>query len=949
MKDHGFALIESRYLDELKSTLYEYEYTRTGTHLFYMDNGLDNKLFSIAFKTIPFDDSGVFHILEHSVLCGSEKYPVKEPFVELMKSSLNTFLNAMTFPDMTMYPVSSRNEKDFFNLMDVYLDSVLHPNILRNRNIFLQEGWHVEKDESGELTYKGVVFNEMKGEMDGTDRIEEEAVLKQLFKDNCYGFNSGGEPSAIPSLTYERFIETYRKFYHPSNAVIYLDGAVDLDKAFEKLDTFLSDFERLDIDTDIPLQVMRPSYSEELFDVSESDSSRKNRVVFSGIAGTFKDKTDIMALDIINGILTASNDSPLSKAIIESGLAQNIFTGIDRSVQQPFYTFSLRNVDDRDTDRVIEFTREKLRQFAEEGLDTDSIESAINYMEFYTKELNEPSGLIRCINLMNSVLYGGDPTLYLLNDDTFAELRSKIGTGYYEGLIKKYFLSDEYCVTKLIPSTEAGNIKREREKDALRALKESLSEEEINDIDVMNKALTEWQETPDSEEALSTIPKLRLEDVEEEPDLISTETFDCSGIPVMFHRELTQGVSYFNLYFHAGSLMLEDLPKLTVFTRLLKNLDTSHHEAYDLQNYIRRYVGQMTVTPMTINRLGRKDCSPYVLATISCLRQNSQISFKILKEVLTETLFTSKDKIRNEINDMYDMLINEIPEAGVSYAMGSVMNQFRSSGAADEYINGVEFLRYIHAFHEDFDKYYDDLISFQEHVVNRLFSIDNLIVSLTDDEKRDIFDLINVFDKGSKGINDAYYSLKERSGFMLRIPSQINYAAKALSLDRLGMKYRGQMTVAANILSLEYLWTNIRVMGGAYGSGMNIMANGNMYCYSYRDPSPLNSLTIFRGFADALRSFLETSPDIDQYIISAVGNNEPLLAPKAKGRLEDRRIMSGISYEYRKQCRKEMLSTSVSDLYELLPLFEGFDAQGRTAVVGSDSEAREQLETEDII
>ncbi|MBR4623311.1 MAG: insulinase family protein [Clostridia bacterium] len=949
MKDHGFALIESRYLDELKSTLYEYEYTRTGTHLFYMDNGLDNKLFSIAFKTIPFDDSGVFHILEHSVLCGSEKYPVKEPFVELMKSSLNTFLNAMTFPDMTMYPVSSRNEKDFFNLMDVYLDSVLHPNILRNRNIFLQEGWHVEKDESGELTYKGVVFNEMKGEMDGTDRIEEEAVLKQLFKDNCYGFNSGGEPSAIPSLTYEKFIETYKKFYHPSNAVIYLDGAVDLDKAFEKLDTFLSDFERLDIDTDIPLQVMRPSYSEELFDVSESDSSRKNRVVFSGIAGTFMDKTDIMALDIINGILTASNDSPLSKAIIESGLAQNIFTGIDKSVQQPFYTFSLRNVDDRDTDRVIEFTREKLRQFAEEGLDTDSIESAINYMEFYTKELNEPSGLIRCINLMNSVLYGGDPTLYLLNDDTFAELRSRVGTGYYEDLIKKYFLSDEYCVTKLIPSTEAGNIKREREKDALRALKESLSEEEINDIDVMNKALTEWQETPDSEEALSTIPKLRLEDVEEEPDLISTETFDCSGIPVMFHRELTQGVSYFNLYFHAGSLMLEDLPKLTVFTRLLKNLDTSHHEAYDLQNYIRRYVGQMTVTPMTINRLGRKDCSPYVLATISCLRQNSQISFKILKEVLTETLFTSKDKIRNEINDMYDMLINEISEAGVSYAMGSVMNQFRSSGAADEYINGVEFLRYIHAFHEDFEKYYDDLISFQEHVVNRLFSRDNLIVSLTDDEKRNISDLIYVFDKGSKGINDAYYSLKERSGFMLRIPSQINYAAKALSLDRLGMKYRGQMTVAANILSLEYLWTNIRVMGGAYGSGMNIMANGNMYCYSYRDPSPLNSLTVFRGFADALRSFLETSPDIDQYIISAVGNNEPLLAPKAKGRLEDRRIMSGITYEYRKQCRKEMLSTSVRDLYELLPLFEGFDAQGRTVIVGSDSEAREQLETEDII
>jgi Predicted Zn-dependent peptidases, insulinase-like len=604
---YGFSVVAVRESRELQAKTVLLEHEKTGAKLFWVDNGAENMVFSIAFPTLPEDNTGVFHILEHSVLCGSRRFPVREPFVELIKSSMNTFLNALTFQDMTMYPVASRNPRDLMNLTRVYLDAVFDPLVMEDPKRFCQEGWHIGRGEHGEPVYKGVVLNEMKGSMSETDNLIDHQIARMLFPDTCYGYNSGGDPEAIPTLTYECFREQYRRFYHPSNALIYLDGAVPIEEMLPLIASYLDRYERRESPAEFRFQT--PVCSEQTIRYElgqEEDERNRSHLTLARLTGTWKDRTENMARAILCDVLTGGNEALLKRAALERNLVEDLSISVDDTVLQSWITIHAENVTDGKETEIQSLLREIGQKIQTEGLDHSAVEASLNRAVFALREEEEPQGIGRCIRCVGNWIYGADPTDALETDGMVRELKSWLETDRFEKLAADMLLNErDRVILHTLPSKTLGQEKRDAEAGRLKRAISSRTEREKAENEQLLSDLEEWQNTPDSPEDLATLPKLSKADADVEPEWTGTETGYELSVPVMRHRLNCNGVVHLRAYFALTDYSLEELTRLSQVVGLLGRLPTAKHDALTLQQEIKRWTGSLGFFHRDPGRNGR--------------------------------------------------------------------------------------------------------------------------------------------------------------------------------------------------------------------------------------------------------------------------------------------------------------------------------------------------------
>ncbi|MBR6050846.1 MAG: insulinase family protein [Clostridia bacterium] len=943
-KIHGFIIEKERKSAELGGTLWQMRHEKTGAELIWLDNGETNKLFSIAFKTLPWDDTGVFHILEHSVLCGSDKYPVKEPFLDLLKSSMNTFLNAITFADKTMYPVSSRNEQDFLNLTRVYLDAAFCPSIYSNPNIFRQEGWHYEiRNKDDEQTFKGVVFNEMKGAFANVDTLVADGIGKMLFPDNCYGFVSGGDPEKIPDLTYERFIGAHKEFYHPTNAKIYLDGAVPLDKVLQIIDgEYLSKYEKSDAKHEIPLQkpIEHTSRVEE-YEIGKEDSEKqKTQMAMGKIVGTFADRKKVMAVDVLSSYLTGTNESPIKRAILEKGLAQDVDIYVDDSVMQPYFVLSIRNTEYDSREEIKSILKDTAKKILDDGIDKEELDATLNMFEFHLREMREPKALIRNIVSLNSWLHGGDPMLYLESNDVLNELRAELKTDYFEKLIEELFLDDDGVAEfYLRPSKTKGDETRAKEAKRLEKTKKSWSDADTERFISENAALDKWQNEPDSPEAHATLPVLSLSDVSDKPEWTDTEIKDYNGVKVMYHPVASNGVVHGRMYFSIADMKLEDMPKLALAVDLLGDLPTKNYTVTELTREIKKNIGSHS---FVIDIYSVKDhpelCRVYVRVSFSALEARVPRAVEILTEIMRNTLFDDGGKIKELLLQTIEGMNQSILGRGNGYATRRTLIGVSAASAVSEKTSGFDFFRMLNEFSTDFDNKIGEFMDFAKKAMDKIFVRSRLMMSQTATEiDNNGFGFASILPEGD-ACKDEYMTValdgKKRKEAVL-IPAGISFAASGGNLVSYGKEFSGALKVLSSVLSYGYLWNEVRVKGGAYGCGFRASETGTVTFHSYRDPNPLNSLETYKNTASFIREFCKSDENIENYIISTISSTEPLRTPSDEGAVADSNMLSGVSYDDRLRIRREMLATTKKEIAALADLFEKMADENSVCVFGN--------------
>ncbi len=939
---HGFEITSVRTVDEINARSVEMRHIRTGAKLLWLDSGAENKLFSIAFKTLPADNTGVFHILEHSVLCGSENFPVKEPFVELLKSSLNTFLNAMTFPDKTVYPVSSRNNADFINLSRVYLDAVFKPAILTQPNIFYQEGWHYEPNgKDGEIICNGVVFNEMKGAYSSVDRVAHQALSKQLYPDSCYGFSSGGEPEHIPELTYEQFLSSYRQYYHPSNSYIYLDGNVPLDEILtiindEYLSGFKSSAQPVEPASQAPVASAQRVCEYEIG--SDETPDGKALRISGSILCDWSDREKQLAAYILGQYLTGSNDAPLKKAILDAGLAQDVTMSIDDGIAQPGYYLLIRNTSYENEAQLHSVITTTAQRLIDSGLDRESLVAAINHLEFNLREGEEPMGLERAINALSSWLYGGDPLLYLTNDEVFTTLRKKLDSSYYADLLKELLIDNTHTATVwCLPSCTLGQRRTEAEKQRIAQECARWSDKDLERILLLNESLSEWQQTPDTAENLAKLPSLALSEINPAPEKLITESAPVNGVTVLRHPSTARGISYISLYFDASDIAQGDIPAASLMCSLLGKLPTSDRTVSELDREIKTHIGNLK---FELNAFGSENtpdsCKAALTVRCSILEDEYDNIIPILADILTNTRFDRIDEIRKLVSQQYDLTRRSIISSGHLYALYRSLSGFSAESSVRELADGYEYYRFLRTLSADEDAI-EPFAALAEQLVSRFFCSSRLTISITADGMRqDPEKLINAFPAGSKSACESFApALCVQRHEALEIPAAVSFAAMGLNVHALDAKYSAELRLLGHIMSYNYLWNAIRVQGGAYGAGMQITPIGNACYYTYRDPNGGRSLGIFGKASGFLKEFCSGDEALDKFIIGCISRLDPLLSAMDKGIAADGNLFRNISYEQRCALWSSLISTDKSKLLSLAQLLDGIAQNGSVCLIGS--------------
>ena len=934
----GFTVKEIRDSSELHGRTVLLEHEKTGAGLFWVDNKAENMVFSITFRTLPEDNTGVFHILEHSVLCGSEKYPVKEPFVELLKSSMNTYLNALTFQDMTMYPVASRNPRDLMNLTGVYLDAVFAPIVIRDRKRFCQEGWHIDRDENGSPVFKGVVLNEMKGAMSDTDTLIDKQIMRQLFPDTCYGFDSGGDPEEIPGLTYEHFCEQYRRYYHPSNALIYLDGAVPMEEMLPLVGSYLDRYERRPELPEHKLQIPTGSEKTIRYELGQ-DEPEKNRghLTIARITGTWKDRTDNMARGIICDVLTGSNEAPLKRAALERGLAEDLSVSVDDTVLQSWITIHADNVTDGCEPELLELLQETGGKILREGLDRQALEASLNRMVYLLREDEEPQGIGRCIRCVGNWIYGENPTDALETGNAVQELKTYLDNGRFNELAADMLLNHENRVTlHTLPSRTLGEEKRREEENRLHRITEGWTAAEKQENDRLIESIERWQNTPDSPEKLKTLPKLSKTDADIAPEWVDTEVHYCGNVPVMVHRLNCNGVIHLRAYFALTDYSLEELTKLSQLTGLLGRLPTAKHDALTLQQEIKRWTGSVGFAIITRAEAGQEEtCTPYLAASASALEESAGQAWDLLAEILTSTRFEDTDKMTEMFRQNELGARQRILGAGHLIGVKNALSHFSAEGAVRNALDGDMAAAYIHQLARKPEKEMPKLLRLSERLMRETLCRRRMTVGITSTEHVLPDALIEAFPEGTDIPRTCAYRMESPLAAGFRIPAQTGFMARGYRLSQAGKQFEGSMWLAASILSLEYLWNRVRVQGGAYGAGLQIDRAGNIYSWSYRDPTPEKTLEADCGAAGYLREFADREEDLDQYIISALNELNPLLSPRDKGALADGRYMNGYTREEAERIRRDILHAVPEDLKRCADCLEHFSREGAVCVVAN--------------
>ncbi|MGI6264989.1 MAG: insulinase family protein [Acutalibacteraceae bacterium] len=942
---HGFTVTDVRPVEEIGAVMTEMRHDRTGARLVWMNNREENKLFSVAFKTTPTDDTGVFHILEHSVLGGSKRYPVKEPFLEMLKSSMNTFLNAMTFPDKTMFPVSSRNDADFMNLTRVYLDAVFCPAIYDNPCIFEQEGWHVEwRNEADEPVYKGVVFNEMKGALSSVFTRMSDEMEKLLYPDTCYRFESGGDPAAIPDLTYERFIETHRRYYHPSNAYFYLDGPVDIDAVLGLIEDYLAGYDKRDdlpvIDYQTPIAPVECRREYEI--APEETPEGRTHLAIGKVVGDWSEREKLTALQAISEVLAGSNDAPLKRALLDTGLCRDVSLRVDDGVLQPLGVLEILNTDPENGQKLLDTVRRVVGEQVKNGLDREDLVAALNRMEFRMREGDEPKGLDRGIYMLSSWLYGGDPLLYIGCGDLFAGLRDKLESDYYEKLLAEWLLDESGRATLyMLPSHTFGERLRQAEEERLRRLRDGWSEQQAIEVRQRNRRLDDWQQAPNTPEDLATLPRLPLSQVSDQPLPLTTEVTTQNGLTVLRHPVSEKGIDALALYFSLADCTPDELFSLSVMGKLLGELPTAEKSGAVLQRHIKSLLGGLDVGVTAFAREGETaTCQPMLAVSFRFLEHNADKALALVGEILTRTRFDRADLIRELLMQMDEDGKQYLIRNGHRVGMSRAQAGLSALSSVRELTDGFEGLSRLHDMAKRADEQGADWGESFRSLGERIFCRARMTVSATADTPPALGALLERLPEGTPAAAPALaWRLDAPAAQGVLIPAAISYAAAAFPID---IEHKAAWQVLASILSLEYLWNEIRVKGGAYGAGAVSRVAGEMAYYTFRDPSPEQSLQTFRRAADFVRQYAADRPDMDAFIISTIAKAEPLMPDHARGAAADAMYFSGITEQQRRENRRVMLSLKAEDLLAIVDQLENVRAK---CVVGSQ-QALDRCESE---
>ncbi|QRG86719.1 insulinase family protein [Bulleidia sp. zg-1006] len=932
-KYYGFTLNQIREVPDLKGRLYEFTHDKTDAKLNWIQTSDSNKTFSITFKTLPFDDTGVFHILEHSVLNGSKKYRTREPFVDLLKHSMQTFLNAMTYPDKTVYPVSSRNDKDFMNLMSVYMDAVFNPAIYENKNIFLQEGWRYEiRDAKENPKFNGVVLNEMKGAFADVYANIFNEMYRQLYPSNSYKYVSGGDPKAIPDLTYENFLETHKKFYHPSNARVILDGDVDIEATLKFIDEeYFSHYEKGQSFT-IENQEILPARTSTIEIELAPEESVENRsyISFGKILGNFNELKKRMAMSIVHSILVGTNEAPLKKAILEAGLAQDVDYALEAELQQPFSILMMVNTEEVNLEKIKEVIRSVTKDY---HFNPKELEASINGLEFHYREKSEPAGLLNALHSLETWLYDGDAMDGIHLSPIFDELRKAISSSYFEDVMKEFYGDEEHWATVIAkPSKTIAKKREEAEQARLVADKEKW-------VDVQpyideQLALDVWQATPDTKEQLDTMPKLALSDVNPEIMRFPTEEVSYRGIRVLVHPSDPSGIVHFNLYFSLAGLPKDKLPEVSFLARqLLGNLATEQYSLSELTSEIKNLIPVLSTNVTCFTPYNQVDgTQPFLEVTASTLEKNVDQAIALIQEILFRTKF-EKEFVLNLLRQNNESIRQALVNSGNTYAVLRAKAHTSAEGFFNEYTLGITYGMYLQSLEDHFDEDWDGFLEAIQNYISVIFSRDRFILSVAGIEKEKFEDFIFALNTVKTNGMVVHYPLLTDEKEALQISGGVSYTGTSAKVEEYNSRYRA----VAHLVTYDFLWTEVRVKNGAYGTGMR-NDRSSLNTFSYRDPSPTVSLEVNQKIADYLRSFAKNpEAENDLNIIGSIASVEPLMNYRSQIKVGDNLVLSSITDDIRQAERENLLTMKKEDYLPLADIVEEMMKDSYQVVIGNEA------------
>ena len=952
-----YEILDEHRVEDVQSDGFILRHKKSGARIAILSNNDDNKVFYIGFRTPPEDETGVPHIIEHTTLCGSKKFPVKDPFIELAKGSLNTFLNAMTYPDKTVYPVASCNDQDFKNLMDVYLDAVFNPNITKYEEIFKQEGWHYEltgKDD--ELKINGVVYNEMKGAYSSPDEVLSSQIYRSLFPDNTYSKDSGGNPEYIPKLTYEAYLDFYHKYYHPSNSYIYLYGDMDVVERLEWLDKeYLSHYEYKKVNSEINKQ---PAFDEiknveAQYSITMDDSQEnKTYLSYNRVVGDTLDEMLYQAFDVLDYALVSSPGAPVKQALIDAGIGDDVYGSYDAGILQPVFSFVAKNANASQADEFESIIENTLKEVVKTGINKEALLAGINSSEFKFREADFgqfPKGLLFGLNCLDSWLFDDmKPFIHLECLGTFAKLRKAVDTDYFEELIQEYLLDNTHGSSVTVkPKRGLGNEREEALAKELSDYKASLSDEEIKKLIEDTEHLKKYQEEPSSDEDLRKLPMLTRADMKKNAMPFSNIEDELLDVKVVRHDIESNGIDYISFLFDAGDFEQSELGYLGFFTNALGLVSTEKYSYTDLANATNIYTGGISTG--TASHPDIKDRNNFVFkfeVKLKVLEKNLGKALELMQQMLLTSDFTDTKRLGELVAQIKARLQANLSSSGHLVAAMRSMSSFSRYALYQDELKGIAFYRSICRIEKELSESPESVSDKLAAIAKKLFARNKMLISFTGNNeaygnaKPSLEKVIAGFNKMSAIGNQAEVHFNTAKEAFIDA-SQIQYVAKTGDFICEGYEYTGALRLLRIILSYDYLWINVRVKGGAYGCMNTFLRSGESYFVSYRDPNLSDTLDVYDRIPEYIKSFSPAERDMTKYIIGTFSALDTPMNPEAKGSRSLSAYLEGITYEQIQKERDEILNAQPEDIRRLADLVEAVLKKDSVCVIGNENMIKE--------
>lgn len=944
----NYLLQEAKYIKEIDCEAIIYIHEKTKAKILLMSNEDAHKSFCIGFRTPPSDSTGVPHIIEHSVLCGSKKYPLKDPFVELAKGSLNTYLNAMTYPDKTLYPVSSQNDKDFHNLMDVYLDAVFFPNIYEKKEIMMQEGWryHLEKPEDA-IEYKGVVYNEMKGAFSSPEEIGFRMIKETLFPDTTYVNESGGAPKDIPNLSYEDFINFHKTYYHPSNAYICLYGDMDPAKTLAYInDEYLSKFNYLDIDSHIEMQKPFECIREKKGYYSATEGKESGLFLsYNLVVDEVIHRETMLAMSILEYVLLDTPASPLKKALIAEGIGEDVYGAFQTHLKQPVFSVVAKNVAPEKEERFYSLIEEVLTKLAQDGLPEHLLKGAMQVKEFDLREGDSSGyskGLFYALAAMKSWIHDASPFVYLEYETLLNDLKKQLGTGYFEGLIKKYLLNNTHG-SKVALYPKVG-LEKEIEDEVTKKLadyKQSLSADEINRLIEDTRAFNAFQAQQDDEASVACIPLLGREDLRRKAKYPTFNSRKVGQTEYVITPVFTNKIAYVNWHMKLEGIEDKYVPYLGMIVGMLGKLDTAHFTYEELSSYMDEHIGSMSYHIQALNDTKREGC----YLPIFCMQSKALLNevgeqTKLMKEVLLNTSFDNKDRLLEIIREMKALMESSISGDGHRVAYGRLLSHLSSAEHFEEKARGLTFYHFVCDVEKNWETVQDETVSQLKAAYAFLANKNRLVVGITVDEEAveqvisTVEETIREIPEGKiEAFNQEFKITEEKEALIY--PSNVNYVAAGYNFKALGYAYHGGLQMLKSILSMNYLWSRVRVQNGAYGCFCDFRKSGNMFFVSYRDPNLDQTLAIYKEVVDFVESLELSERENLQYLIGTISQMDFPFTPATEGKTGQIYYLMNVEEAEIQQARDELFMTDNQILRSFAPMLKACLEQDEYCVFGN--------------